>query len=430
MKTYRNLYDKLCSYENLLLAFRKAKKGKTQKLYVIEFESKLEENLLKLQKELIEKIYQPEPIVTVIIRDPKTRKIGKAAFRDRVIHHALVNILHPIFDPTFICDNFASRKKKGHHKALERFDSFIRKITNNGKKLKGIKDNNYVGGYALKADIKKYFESVDHEILLRIIREKVKDENVLWLAQQILTYSSNSSVKGRGMPLGNYTSQFFANIYLNKFDYFVKHTLRIKYYLRYVDDFVILHKDKERLERYKRYIDEYLNTLGLRLHSTKSRIIPLHEGVPLLGFRVFYHYRLLKESSIRQLKRNLRIWRKDYIQGISYDIIAARLSGWLAHAEHGDTYKFRKRVAVTFNRLFFTPQNFSALGGGAKQTKNKVYTKIFVYAKKNKKVCPVYSDPLHPQLYKELTSNTQNSHPLISSGVFQHFFQLFLNLIS
>lgn len=351
MKTYTRLYPKLCSYENIFLAYKKARKGKSQKYYVLEFEKNLAENLIKLQKELTEKTYRPEPMVTVIIRDPKTRKIGKASFRDRVIHHAIVNILHPIFDPTFICDNYASRKNKGHHKALERFDSFVRKVTQNGKKLKGIKDKNYVQGYALKADIAQYFESIDHEILLRIIGEKVCDEDIMWLVRQILEH--NAPVKGIGMPLGNYTSQFFANVYLNKLDYFVKHTLRVKYYLRYVDDFAILDKNKEKLERYKKYINEYLHTLGLRLHETKSRIIPLHQGVPILGFRVFYFNKLLKESSIRQIRRNLRVWRKDYLKGIKYEDIALRLQGWLAHAEHGNTYKFRKRIVKEFNQIFY-----------------------------------------------------------------------------
>lgn len=144
MKTYRKLYKKLCTLENLSLAFRKAKKGKSKKPYVVEFENNLQENLLQLQKELVEKTYLPNPIVTVIIRDPKTRKIGKASFRDRVIHHALINIVGPIFEPIFICDNYASRKKKGHHKALDRFDYFSRKVTENGTKLKGLEDNNYL----------------------------------------------------------------------------------------------------------------------------------------------------------------------------------------------------------------------------------------------------------------------------------------------
>ena len=362
MKTYRKLYPKLYDYENLFLAYKKARKGKTKKLYVIEFESNLQNNLLQLQKELIERTYQPEPIVIVVIRDPKTRKIGKAAFRDRVIHHALVNILHPIFDPMFISDNFASRKEKGHHLALERFDSFLRKISHNGEKLKGIEDNNYIAGYALKADVAKYFESIDHEILLRIIEEKVKDKEVLWLVNQILKY--NAAVRGRGMPLGNYTSQFFANVYLNKLDYFVKHTLRAKYYLRYVDDFVILDKNEKKLERYKKYIDQYLYNLGLKLHPTKSRVIPLHQGVPLLGFRVFYHYRLLKESSIRQIKRNLNIWKRNYVKGVPYENIMPRLEGWLAHAKHGNTFNLRRKILKEFNRFLIKEKHFDKLGGG------------------------------------------------------------------
>lgn len=352
MKTYKNLYSRLYSYENLFLAYQKAKKGKTKKLYVVEFEKNLQENLLQLQKELREKTYQPKPIKTMIIRDPKTRKIGKAHFRDRIVHHALVNILQPIFEPTFICDSFASIKKRGHHKALQRFDYFLRKVTRNGNKLKGIRDNNYVSGYALKADIAKYFESVDHHILLKIIEEKIKDVHVLWLIHQILDYNSNSSVKGRGMPLGNYTSQFFANVYLNNFDYFVKHGLRAKYYLRYVDDFVILNNNREKLERYKRYIGEYLNTLGLRLHPDKSSIIPLHQGITLLGFRVFYYYRLLKKNSIRQIEKNIEIWKQEYGEGLESDNIGARLHGWLAHAEHGNTYNLRKRIVREFNKAF------------------------------------------------------------------------------
>ena len=407
MITHRNLYAKLCSYENLFLAYKKAKKGKSKKLYVVEFESDLQNNLLKLQKELIEKTYKPEPIVIVVIRDPKTRKIGKASFRDRIVHHALVNILHPIFDPIFIYDNFASRKKKGHHKALERFDYFIKKVTQNGKKLKGIEDNNYVQGYALKADIVQYFESIDHEILLRIVNERVHDRDVLWLTKLILEY--NAPIKGRGMPLGNYTSQFFANVFLNKLDYFVKHTLRAKYYLRYVDDFVILDKNKEKLERYKRYIDDYLHTLGLKLHTTKSRVIPLHQGVPLLGFRVFYHYKLLKESGIRQIKRNLHIWRREYLDGADYDNIASRLQGWLAHAEHGNTYHFRRKIVKEFNKIFFSPpeksdNNVRHFGGGAKQVESKIYNKkkiiiIFLSRKKKRKSMGIslYSDPLHPR---------------------------------
>lgn len=351
MKTYKKLWKQLCSLENLILAFNKAKKGKSKKAYVAEFESNLIQNLAELQKELIEKTYIPKPIVSVIIHDPKTRKIGKASFRDRVVHHALINILNPIFEPIFIYDNYASRKKKGHHKALERFNYFLRKVSFNGKKLKGIKNKNYICGYVLKADIKKYFENVDHEILLRILEEKIEDKDVLWLVRIILEYGNNSFVKRKGMPLGNYTSQFFANVFLNKLDYFVKQTLRAKYYLRYVDDFVILNEDKEKLERYKIFIDDFLHSMGLRLHPDKSKVLPLHNGVSLLGFRNFYHCRLLKKSCIRQIERNIKIWKEKYAEE-DYEKICSRLQGWLAHAEHGNTYYLRKRIVAKFNQLF------------------------------------------------------------------------------
>ncbi len=186
MKTYNKLYEKLCSYNNLKLAFRKARKGKTLKPYVIRFEKNLKQNLLQLQFELLTFSYQPRPLKPFVIRDPKTRKICKSIFRDRVIHHALVNVIEPIFEPTFICDSYASRIGKGTLKAIERFDCFKRRVSYNGKKLKGINDKNYVAGYCLKADVKRYFDTVDHKILLNMLGRKVKDDNVLWLISTIL----------------------------------------------------------------------------------------------------------------------------------------------------------------------------------------------------------------------------------------------------
>ncbi|MBI2452553.1 hypothetical protein HYV50_05790 [Candidatus Pacearchaeota archaeon] len=310
MKTYNNLYKKLCSLENLNIAWQKARKGKTKKFYVIEFEKNLEENLKKLQFELENKIYFPQPLKKFIIRDPKTRKIYSSVFRDRIIHHAIVNILEPIFEPIFIFDSYASRKNKGHHKALKRFDYFKRKVSLNGKKLKGIKDKNYICGYVLKADIKNYFESVNHKILISIIEKIINDRDLISLINKILA-NYESEAKGKGMPLGNLTSQFFANVYLNKLDYFVKHKLRTKYYIRYVDDFIILHNNKAVLENYKEKINHYLKNLKLELHPTKSRVIPLHKGTNFLGFRVFFHHKLLSKKNIKQINKKLAEWKKE-----------------------------------------------------------------------------------------------------------------------
>src|SRR3989344_5626949 len=237
MKSYKNLYPKLCSYNNLLLAFKKARKNKISKSYVKEFEINLENNLLQLKKELLEFTYNPKKLVKFIIRDPKTRVIRKSDFRDRIIHHAVVNILESIYDKTFIYDSYANRINKGTINALKRFDKFKRKVSNNGKLANNSINNNMVKGYALKGDIKQFFDSVNHDILIKIFRRKIKDNRILWLINLILKNFDNNE---RGMPLGNMTSQFFANVYLNELDYFVKHKLKAKYYIRYVDDFVIL----------------------------------------------------------------------------------------------------------------------------------------------------------------------------------------------
>jgi len=194
MKTHNYLYKKIASIENLFLAWRKARKGKTKKEYVIEFELDTLGNLFKLQKELINQTYNPKPLVTFILRDPKTRVISKSAFRDRIVHHALCNIIEPIFDKTFIYDSCANRKGKGNLVALRRFKQFARKTSKNGLVARNIfQDKNYIVGYCFKADVKHYFEEVNHKILIKLIRRKIRDEKVIWLVQQILKNSSQTS---------------------------------------------------------------------------------------------------------------------------------------------------------------------------------------------------------------------------------------------
>ena len=182
-----DLYSQIYNLNNLILAYRKARKGKTKKLYVLEFEQNLEENLLKLSEELKNQTYSPQPLKTFILRDPKTRKISKSAFRDRIVHHALVRILEPIFDKTFIYDSCANRIGKGNLFALERFDKFKREITKNNSRT----------AFCLKADIKHYFQEVNHKILIELIKRKIKDEKVIWLIEKILSINNET----KGMPL-------------------------------------------------------------------------------------------------------------------------------------------------------------------------------------------------------------------------------------
>jgi len=237
MMETNELYKEIFNFSNLISAWRKARKGKTKKNYVIEFERNLLENLFKLKEELQNQTYFPKPLKTFILRDPKTRKISKSDFRDRIVHHALIRVIGPIFEKSFIYDSCANQINKGTLFALKRFNLFKTKVTHNLK----------LGAFCLKADIKHYFQEVNHRILIKVISRKIHDEKVLWLIKQILNNNVLDNNEGRGMPLGNLTSQFFANVYLNELDYFVKHKLKVKYYIRYVDDFVLLNSSKEKL---------------------------------------------------------------------------------------------------------------------------------------------------------------------------------------
>ncbi len=300
MKTCKNLYDQIISVKNLFRAYKKARKHKTAHPDVIEFKNNLIKNIFALHLELKSNIYTPKPLQTFTIRDPKTRKISKSAFRDRVVHHALINIIEPIYEKIFICDSYASRQYKGTSAAIQRFDHFKRKVAHPSK------PNDKVKGFCLKADIKSYFETIDQRIRLHIIKKKVKDTQVIRLIQLILNNYVGKH-QDKGMPLGNLTSQFFANVYLNELDQFVKHTLKAKYYIRYVDDFVILHKNKSVLENYKQKIGEFLTSnLNLTLHPTKSKIAPLSRGIDFLGFRIFYYHKLLRKSGLKRLKRKFQ----------------------------------------------------------------------------------------------------------------------------
>jgi len=339
MKTYKNLYEKIISFGNLFLAWRKARKGKTKKDYVIEFEKDLIENLLKLHEELKNQTYEPKPLQNFILRDPKTRKISKSDFKDRIVHHALVRVIEPIFDKGFIYDSCANRKGKGNLFALKRFDKFKRKVTENGK-TKGLFNNNLVKGYCLKADIRHYFQEVNHSILLKIISRKIKDEKVIWLIRQILENFNN---KIKGMPLGNLTSQFFANVYLNELDYFVKHKLKAKYYLRYVDDFVILHKSKLQLKEWKMKIDKFLDSeLNLELHPDKSKVIPLSKGIDFVGFRDFYYFKLLRTRNIRKILFKIRKYK---LGELPREKILESFQGWNAYAKWANTWGLRRSIA-------------------------------------------------------------------------------------
>ena len=341
MHAHNNLYHKIYSYNNLLLAFKKARKGKTKKDYVIQFKYNLKENLLRLQERLLSETYKPRPLKRFIIRDPKTRVIHVSFFEDRIVHHALCNIIEPIFEKIFIHDSCASRKNKGNLFAVKRFNLFKRKASNNGKLISDIFDDNFVSGYCFKGDIKHYFYEVSHNILIKIIEKKIADEKVINLIKLILI--NGQEKEDIGMPLGNLTSQFFANVYLNELDYFVKHKLKAKYYIRYVDDFVILHNSKEQLTKWKEQIDAFLKEeLKLELHKEKSKVISLSRGIDFIGFRNFYYYRLLRKRNIRKMLIKINQYKN---KQITKEKILESYQGWQAYAKWADTYKLREKIS-------------------------------------------------------------------------------------
>lgn len=332
-----NLYSDIYNIGNLILAWRKARKGKTLKDYVKEFEKDTLGNLLKLQEELKNQTYSPQPLRTFILRDPKTRRISKSAFRDRIIHHALVRIIEPIFEKIFIYDSCANRKGKGNLFALKRFDKFKQKVTKNNNRT----------AFCLKADIKHYFQEVKHKVLLKIISRRISDDKVLWLIKRIL--ENGQAKEGIGMPLGNLTSQFFANVYLNELDYFVKQKLKAKYYIRYVDDFVILNNCKEQLELWEEEIDRFLREkLKLELHPEKSKVISLSRGIDFVGFRNFWHHTLLRK---RNIKNMLFVVRKYKNREISKKELLESFQGWNAYAKWANSYNLRRGVV----RMIYTP---------------------------------------------------------------------------
>src|SRR3989344_2183287 len=255
-----SFYDVIC-IENIFLAWKKFKKGKRAKKDVAEFEFDLENNIFDLHHRLINREWSPDPYIEFYVQDPKLRKIHKATVRDRVLYQVLYQKLYEIFDKTFIHDVYSSRDLKGIHKGVERLEEFSCKIT----------ENYTSNAFILKCDIRKFFDSIDHTILISLIRRKVNDKDLMELIIKII--DSFHKGQGKGLPLGNVTSQIMSNIYLNELDQFIKHALKVEYYIRYCDDFVILNSSEEQLKELLRKIDSFLeDKLKLKLHPNKISI--------------------------------------------------------------------------------------------------------------------------------------------------------------
>lgn len=288
-------FDDVISVENLFRAWRRFSKGKCSKKDVTLFELNLEDNIFALHEKLVLGEWKPDPYKVFFVQDPKLRRIHKASVGDRVLYQAVYQAIYQIFDKDFIYDSYSSRNFKGTHRGVNRFETFARKATENYRRL----------AFVLKCDIRKFFDSIDHRVLLDIIRQKVSDQKLLELICKII--SSFETAPKKGLPLGNVTSQIFANVYLNEFDQFVKHTLKVRYYIRYCDDFVLLAESSQELDGWVLLISQFLQEkLFLTLHPNKVTIRKILQGTDFLGYVSLPYYRVLRTRTKNRVYMKIR----------------------------------------------------------------------------------------------------------------------------
>jgi retron-type reverse transcriptase len=343
MKRSGGLWDSLVSFGNLVEAARRARKGKRGKHSVLAFDWELESNLIELRDELVAHRYEPGPYRTFLVREAKERLISAAPYRDRVVHHALCAVIEPHFERAFIHDSYACRVGKGQHRAVERLQSFCRRWP-----------------FVLKCDIRRFFPSIDHEVLKGLIARKIKDRAVLDLCDKIIAGSNPQGgaatyfpgddlfaphLRRRGLPIGNLTSQFLANVYLDPLDHFVKETLRAKGYVRYCDDFVLFGDAPGQLLTWRDRMRGLLDSLRLELHPGKQHIWKARDGIDFLGYRVFpFHKRLRRGNEAGQRRRLVRLMASMRNGEVEAAQVTQSVRSWVSHALHADTYGLRKTV--------------------------------------------------------------------------------------
>lgn len=341
MKRYGNLYSLICSFENLCSAWQKARKASPNNPETLEFGFNLEKNLLDLQNELETGRYRPGRFRRFMINDPKPREICAAPFRDRVVHHAVYNVVEPIFDRSFIHDSFACRKDRGSHSAVERLSGFLENPKNK---------------FCLKCDISKYFFSVNHRILMPLIERKIKDARALALLGEIIKSNDRARLSrkrtglpiedGKGMPIGSLTSQLFANVYLAPLDYYAKFELNARYYIRYVDDFIFLSGDLKWLECIREKMRDFLaQKLKLTLHPSKAVIFPSKNGIDFLGFRVFSDRRKIRKSGLARFRKKFKSLRRGYFNGrVPLSEVVGSVASYIGHWRWADSRALRLKI--------------------------------------------------------------------------------------
>jgi retron-type reverse transcriptase len=354
IKRIGNIYPAICEFENLYEAYLEARKNKRYKREVLAFSAQLAENLIAIQRELVDRTYKIGKYKQFIVTEPKKRLIMALQFRDRVVQWAIYRQLNPLFDRQFIDDSYACRADKGTHSAVDRLQYWLRKLDRTDKRW-----------YCLKMDISKYFYRVDHKALSRILERKIKDKALLNLLYGIINsdncafglpldanISDNTDairLTDCGMPIGNLTSQMFANLYLNELDHFVKEQLRAHYYIRYMDDMLILSDDKAELHAIKDKIAAFLDTELHLLLNNKTSIFPVCLGVEFVGFRVWATHRKLRKQSAQKLKRGLRNLARIYASGKkTFDEIEPNIMSYFGTMKHFNSYHLRQKISEVF----------------------------------------------------------------------------------
>lgn len=341
MNVRQSIFEQITSPENLFAAWEEFRKGKGSRLDVMRYERDVEKNIFELQRELQSGTYRHGPYSAFTICDPKQRPIHKATVRDRIVHHAVFAALNPIFEPTFIAHSYSCRIGKGTHRAVEALKRALLQVSR----------NNIRPCFVLQCDIRRFFASVHHDMLLRILGNRIIDERTLLLLAEIIG-SFPSPQAQTGIPIGNLTSQLFANVYMNELDSFIKHRLRVRHYIRYTDDFVVVSESEEYVRSLLFPIEAFLrDALQLTLHPQKVTIRKYRQGIDFLGYVLLPHHRVLRTVTKRRMFRNLRSRVRDYRSGHSeVASVEQSLRSYLGVLSHADAYRLSEAVQ---NRCWF-----------------------------------------------------------------------------
>lgn len=332
-KSIKNCYDEKLTFEKLLEAYKRAKKGKGNKKEILKYELDLETNIMNLYNSLKNQTYKMGKYREFKIYEPKERLIKSLPFKDRIVHQWYIEeFIKPFIIKRFINDSFACIDKKGTHKAIKKLQKYIRKN----------KD-----GYVLKCDIKKYFHNIDKNILFNIMKKHINDKKILELTKIFIF--DNKELKD--IPIGNYTSQYFANIYLNELDHFIKEKLKIKFYLRYMDDFIIILKTKQETKIVLNKINDFLNkNLNLQLNN-KTTYYPIYKGINFCGYIVYDTHILVRKRCIKKIKRKIKKWNTLYNNNqLNYHKFILCFNSFKGHIKHANTYNLYNKL---YNKIEF-----------------------------------------------------------------------------